>query len=148
MQSHHECALPFYRYIVKKVTTAKLPSLSGTQQEAQTQAVLKVFVQLIVDSARNAVERPNRHNCEAQVTHPAIDGNVWPDRRTNEAAEECLKARQFHNDALQNYSETFRNKCWLQHQAEISTADGTEEGRVPQRHEHWLETETTRKVQT
>ncbi|KAL3156411.1 hypothetical protein ABBQ38_000724 [Trebouxia sp. C0009 RCD-2024] len=38
---------------------------------------------------------PNRHSCEGQVTHPGIHGNVWPDRQANEAAEECLKARQF-----------------------------------------------------
>ena len=53
-----------------------------------------------------------------------IPGNEMADRLANEAAEECMKARQFDCDVSQEYCEPFKDKFWIQQEVQVSTPTG------------------------
>ena len=55
--------------------------------------------------------------------HDAIPGGLssLATKCLNEAAEECMKARQFDCDVSQEYCEPFKDKFWIQQEVQVST---------------------------
>ncbi len=48
----------------------------------------------------------------------------------NEAADECCMGRHFDYDLSNDYTQSFRDKCWLQQFNQVQTAEGPAETRA------------------